>query len=64
MRSVYPEGHLRLIVDSEGPDRSSDRSVDIDDSIRDACVGPQARHPVEKRAAVGLILGCEGGHSD
>jgi hypothetical protein len=49
---------------SEGPDRSSDCSVDIDDSVRDACVGPQARHPVEKRAAIGLILGGEGGHSD
>jgi hypothetical protein len=58
------EGHLRLIVDSERPDRSSDCSVDIDDSVRDARVGPQARHPVEKRAAIGLILGREGGHSD
>src|SRR5688572_29781995 len=64
MRSVHPEGHLGLIVDSEGPDRSSDCSVDIDDSVRDACVGPQARYALEKRAAIGLILGCEGGHSD
>src|ERR1700693_6035020 len=58
LRSVYPVGHLRLIVDSEGRDRSSDCSVDIDDSLRDACVGPLPRHPVEKRAAIGLILGC------
>src|SRR5918992_1396051 len=64
MRAVYPVGHLKLIVDSEGRDRSSDCSVDIDDSVRDAYVGPQARHPVEKRAAIGLILGCEGCHSD
>jgi hypothetical protein len=63
-RSVYPVGHLRLIVDSEGRDRSSECSVDIDDSVRDARVGPLARHPVEKRAAIGLILGREGSHSD
>src|SRR5688572_31122358 len=54
LRSVYPEGHFELIVDSEGPDRPSDCSVDIDDPVRDARVGPQARHPVEKRAAIGL----------
>jgi hypothetical protein len=53
-----------LVVDSEGSDRSSDCSVDIDHSERDACIGLQPRHPVEKRAAIGLILGCEGGHSD
>src|SRR5204863_668121 len=52
VRSADPIGHLKLIVDSEGPDRSSDRSVDIDDSVRDARVGPQPRHPVEKRAAI------------
>src|SRR6186997_129499 len=64
LRSVHPVGHLKLIVDMEGADRSSDCSVDIDDSVRDACVGPQARRPVEKRAAIGLILGCERGHSN
>jgi len=64
LRSVHPVRHLRPIVDSEGRDRSSDCSVDIDDSVRDACIGPQAGHPVEKRAAIGLILGCEGCHSD
>ena len=64
LRSVYPVRHLQLIVDSEGPDRSGDCSVDIDHQVRDACVGPQARLPVEKRAAIGLILGREGGHSD
>jgi hypothetical protein len=38
--------------------------VGVREALRDACVGPQARHSVEKRAAIGLILGCEGGHSD
>ena len=52
------------ILDSEEPDRSQRDSVDVDDSVGDACVGPQARHPVEKRAAINLILGCEGCHSD
>jgi hypothetical protein len=52
LRSVYPVGHLKLIVDSEGRDRSSDCSVDMDDSVGDAPIGPQARHPVEKRAAI------------
>src|SRR3954451_8976803 len=64
LRSVYPVGHLELTVDSEGPDRSSRCSVDIDDSVRDAWVGSQARQPVEKRAAIGLIRGCEGCQSD
>jgi hypothetical protein len=64
LRSVYPVGHLKLLVDSEGRDRSSDYTIDIDDSVRSAFVGAHTRHPVEKRAAIGLILGCEGCHSD
>ena len=30
----------------------------------EALDGPDARHPVQERAAIGLVLGCEGGHSD
>ena len=56
VRSAYPVGHLELIVDSEGTDRSGDYSIDLDDAVRDAWIGPQARRPVEKRAAIGLIL--------
>ena len=52
--SVHPIGHLRLIVDSEEPDRPSGFAVDIDDQVQHARVGPQARRPVEKRAAIGL----------
>jgi hypothetical protein len=63
-RSVYPVGHLELIVDSEGRDRSSDCSVELDDSVRGARVSPDTRHPLEKRAAIRLILGCEGGQID
>src|SRR3954471_9340733 len=64
MRSAYPVGHLKLIVDSEGADRPSDDSIDVDDAMRDAWIRPEARRPFEKRAAIGLMFRCEGGHSD
>src|SRR4051794_12455424 len=64
VRSAQPVGHLELIVDSEGPDRSSDDSIDLDDAVRDASIGAQAGRPLEKGAPIGLALRRERGHPD
>src|SRR3954454_5190029 len=64
VRSAHPVGHLKLIVDSEGTDRSSDYSVDLYSAVRHVWIGAEARRPLEKRAAIGPTVRCERGHAD